>query len=69
MTFGLDEKGRLWVRRPDGKLMETQRQLAHRAEQESKRAEVETKRAEAESQRAERLAAKLRELGFDPDAV
>lgn len=69
MTFGLDEKGRLWVRRPDGKLMETQRQLAHRAEQESKRAEAETKRAEAESQRAERLAAKLRELGFDPDAV
>jgi len=32
MKFGLDERGRLWVRRPDGKLMETQREIAKRAE-------------------------------------
>lgn len=48
MTFGLDEAGRLWVRRPDGKLMETQREIARRAD---------------------RLAAKLRELGIDPDSL
>ena len=69
VTFGLDQQGALWVRRPDGKLMETQRQLARRAEAESQRAEAESQRAEAESQRADKLAAKLRELGIDPDAV
>jgi Uma2 family endonuclease len=40
-----------------------------RAEQEKQRAEQEKQRAEQEKQRAERLAAKLRELGVDPDAV
>jgi Uma2 family endonuclease len=38
-----------------------------RAEAEGKRAEVERKRAEAATERAERLAAKLRELGAEPD--
>jgi len=33
------------------------------------RAEEESRRAEEESRRAERLAAKLRELGVDPDAL
>ena len=69
MTFGLDERGRLWVRRPDGQLMETQREIAKRAEAEAQRAEAESQRAEAEAQRAERLAAKLRELGVDPDGI
>ncbi len=76
MTFGLDLEGRLWVRRPDGKLMETQRQLAVRAEaealraeSESRRAEAEALRAEAEKSRAEKLAAKLRELGINPDSL
>jgi hypothetical protein len=69
MTFGLDERGGLWVRRPDGKLMETQREIAKRAEAEAQRAEAEAQRAEAEAQRAERLAAKLRELGVDPDGI
>ncbi len=55
MAFGLDEAGKLWVRRPDGRLMETQREIA--------------RRAEAESQKAARLAARLRELGIDPDTV
>ena len=40
-----------------------------RAEEESRRAEEESRRAEEESRRAERLAAKLRELGVDPDAL
>jgi Uma2 family endonuclease len=38
-----------------------------RAEVEKKRAEVEKKRAQAANERAERLAAKLRELGIEPD--
>jgi Uma2 family endonuclease len=40
-----------------------------RAEQERGRAEQERAKAEAERQKAERLAARLRELGVDPDAV
>ncbi len=39
------------------------------AQQESQRAEQESQRAEQESQRADRLAARLRELGIDPDSV
>jgi Uma2 family endonuclease len=38
-----------------------------RAEQERQRAEQERQRAEQERQRADRLAAKLRELGIDPE--
>ena len=50
---------------------ETQRaeQESQRAEQESQRAEQESQRAEQESQRAERLAARLRELGENPDLL
>ncbi|MGB0563785.1 MAG: Uma2 family endonuclease [Spirulinaceae cyanobacterium] len=43
-------------------------QEAQRAEQEAQRAEQEAQRAEQERQKAARLAAKLRELGIDPDA-
>ena len=42
-------------------------QETQRAEQESQRADQETQRADQETQRAQRLAAKLRELGVDPD--
>jgi Uma2 family endonuclease len=42
---------------------------AQRAEVEAQRAEVEAQRAEVEAQRAERLAARLRELGEDPDLL
>lgn len=42
---------------------------AEQAEQERQRAEQERQRAEQERQRAELLAAKLRELGVDPDAL
>ena len=69
VTFGLDASGQLWVRRPDGKLMETQRQIWKRAEAEAKRAEAEAQRAEAEATKSARLAAKLREMGIDPDAL
>lgn len=48
----------------DGTLVPTG---AERAEAETQRAEAEQQRAEAEQQRAERLAAKLRELGGEPD--
>jgi hypothetical protein len=40
-----------------------------RAESEAQRAESETQRAESERLRAERLAARLRELGEDPDLL
>lgn len=62
MTFGLSDAGKMWVKRPDGSLMETQRQIVLRAENEARR-------AENEARRAERFAAKLRELGIDPNAV
>ncbi|MEH1853402.1 MAG: Uma2 family endonuclease [Nostoc sp.] len=42
---------------------------AEHAEQERQRAEQEKQCAEQEKQRAERLAAKLRELGVDPDTI
>ncbi len=42
---------------------------AERAEQESARVQQERQRTEQERQRADRLAAKLRELGIDPDQV
>jgi uncharacterized membrane protein len=44
-------------------------QERQRAEQEHQRAEQERQRAEQERQRAETLAAKLRELGVDPDQL
>jgi Uma2 family endonuclease len=60
---------------PDGRpflIFEEMAQAAEverqRAEAERQRAEAERQRAEAERQRAERLAAKLRELGIDPEA-
>ena len=62
MTFGLDGSGQLWVRRPDGRLMESVQEVYSRAE-------AEAQRAQAEAERAERLAAKLRELGIDPSSV
>jgi membrane protein involved in colicin uptake len=40
-----------------------------RAEEESRRAAAERQRAEEEFRRAAKLAARLRELGIDPDSV
>jgi Uma2 family endonuclease len=62
--------------RPDGSPFLSFLEMAARAEDaarrhaaERARAEAEEGRAEAERARAEKLAAKLRELGLDPDAV
>ncbi len=57
-----------WLRwcAEDGTLIPTG---AERAEQERERAEQERERAEQERERAERLAARLRELGIDPDTL
>jgi Uma2 family endonuclease len=63
---------RLWLRWYDaiGNWIPTPAQKEfQRAEQESQRVEQERQRAERERQRAERLAARLRELGIDPDQV
>lgn len=43
--------------------------LADRAQQQAERADLETERADRETKRAEALAAKLRELGVDPEAI
>lgn len=50
----------------DGKLIESG---AEKAEREHERAEQERERAEQERERADRLAARLRELGIDPEAL
>jgi hypothetical protein len=47
--------------------MQRAEQEMQRAEQERQRAEQERQRAEQERQRAERLAARLRQLGMDPE--
>ncbi|RAM49580.1 MAG: Uma2 family endonuclease [Hapalosiphonaceae cyanobacterium JJU2] len=49
-----------------GELVPTPEEVA---EQEKQRAEKEKQRAEQEKQRSDRLAAKLRELGVDPDSL
>lgn len=53
------EGGRLRWLTPEGVLVPTPQEAAHRAQQQ----------AETAQQRAEQLAAKLRELGIDPDTV
>ncbi len=64
-----------WLRwwDPEGQMLlwssEQAKQESQRAEQESQRAERESQRAEQESQRADMLAAKLRELGINPDEL
>jgi Uma2 family endonuclease len=69
LTLKLDTNGELIFHRPNGErfLRPVEiRALAHLAEA---RAERERKRAEQERERAERLAAKLRELGIDPEQI
>ncbi len=72
----LEADGELSVFRPDGRkfmrpvdldLLVEQEQ--RRAERERRRAERERRRAEHERVRAEKLAARLRELGIDPDSL
>jgi Uma2 family endonuclease len=62
-------KGELAVRGPSGRLFLSPSEMAAERDAAEKRAEEEKRRAEEEKRRAEKLAAKLRELGIDPDAV
>lgn len=57
----------LIIRGPDGAPFVTYVELFEEREAERRRANAERDRAEAERRRAERLAARLRELGFDAD--
>ena len=45
------------------------KEQARRAEEQSRRAEEQSRRAEEQSRRAERYAARLRELGIDPESL
>lgn len=64
-----------WLRWADlnGTLMMTGAELSaqeqQRADQEQQRADQEQQRADQERERAEKLAARLRELGIDPDSI
>jgi Uma2 family endonuclease len=64
-----DDQGNLLLTGEERAEAEKQRTESEkqRAETEKQRAETEKQRAESEKQRADNLAAKLRELGLDPD--
>ncbi|MBD2431404.1 MULTISPECIES: Uma2 family endonuclease [Fischerella] len=65
LFLGVDqEKLRFFT--AEGELVPTPEEVA---QQEMQRAEQEMQRAEQEKQRSDRLAAKLRELGVDPDSI
>lgn len=57
------------IYRPDGDPFLTPVELAQERDQARQQAEEERQRAEEERQRADRLAARLRELGVDPEEV
>jgi hypothetical protein len=61
LSFGVHE-GKLRMFTTNGEIVPTGIELGRRAEAEARRAEVEARRAEA-------LAAKLREMGVDPDEI
>ncbi len=83
IRFRWQPDGELTILRPDGSpfqsFLELERARAgaelrakseqRRADKEKRRAEREEQRADEQTQRADKLAAKLRELGLDPDAV
>jgi Uma2 family endonuclease len=83
VRFELPDEGSLHVIRPDGRPFLTYSEMItaaelqqrrvleeqRRADDERKRAEVAQQRADEAARRAEALAAKLRELGVDPDRV
>jgi Uma2 family endonuclease len=60
------EQNQLRFFTPEGELVPTPSEVA---KQEKQRAEKEKKRAEEEKQHSDRLAAKLRELGVDPETI
>ncbi|MDY3551752.1 Uma2 family endonuclease [Gemmata sp. JC717] len=61
--------GRIRVLHPDGRPFLSFVELGERERETAERARNAERRAEAARQKAERLAARLRELGVDPDAV
>ena len=63
------KKGALTVFGPDGRQLRKPTEIAAERDQAEKRAEEERRRGEEARRWAEKLAAKLRELGLDPDAV
>lgn len=67
VRFSLDGMD-LVLQRPNGSKFETFVELQQRADAEHQRADAEQQRADVERQRADRLAARLRELGVEPDA-
>jgi Uma2 family endonuclease len=68
IRFELDETT-LQIYAPNGDRFLSPVELAAQRDQERQRADQERQRADQERQRADRLAAKLREMGIDPDQV
>ena len=61
--------GQLAIFAPAGWRFQTPTEIAMERNAERERADTERRRADFEQERAEKLAARLRELGVDPDAV
>ena len=69
LRLAVEEKQLRFYRLDTGEKLLIPTELAEKAENERQRAENERQRAESERQRAEKLAAKLRDLGIDPDSL
>jgi len=69
VTLKIETNGELIVYRPNGERFLRPVELKALADLAEARAERERNRAERERERAERLAAKLRELGIDPEQI
>jgi Uma2 family endonuclease len=69
VTFKLEINGGLTVCRPNGDRFLRPIEIRAMADLAEAWAERERRRADQERERADRLAAKLRELGFDPDQI
>ena len=69
VTLKIETKGELSVYRPNGDRFLRPVEIKALADLAEARAERERNRAERERERAERLAAKLRELGIDPEQI
>ena len=69
VTLKIETNGELSVYRPNGERFLRPVEIKALADLAEARAERERNRAERERERAERLAAKLRELGIDPEQI
>src|SRR5262245_50587319 len=69
VTLKIETNGELSVYRPNGERFLRPVEIRALADLAEARAERERNRAERERERAERLAAKLRELGIDPEQI